>query len=108
MHHLLARTTLRIASVGRDEADPLLAAVLGGEALEQLVRVRREADRERADLELLAAPSKTTTPARPRSATKLARRRRARARPRTRRVQEVEAVEEVERRLRHRAAARAS
>ncbi len=79
-------------------------AVLGGEPLEQRVRVRREAHLERADDRSSPTPSKTTTPRAPRIATKPASRSTSSSRsPNAARVEEVVAVEEVERRVRHRA-----
>src|SRR3990170_9030292 len=47
--HRLARRAPD-GEVGRDEADLLVVAVLGGEPLEQCIRVRRVADCERPDL----------------------------------------------------------
>ena len=85
-----------------DEADALAVAVLGGEPLEQRVRIGRVAHGERPDSRSSPTPSKTRTPRAPLQATKLAS---SSTSSRTSfdaaGVEQVVAVEEVERRLGH-------
>ena len=104
LRDLLARRAAAPSSPRR-RADALALAVLGGEPLEQRVRVRREAD-GRAALRSASSPtpSKTTTPRAPAYGDE-ARERVDQLAPvgEGAGVQEVVAVEEVERRLSHRA-----